>query len=353
MVLEEGVHLVVTSPPYPMIEMWDDSFSESSPEIKDSLDAEDGRAAFEAMHGILDAVWASCKELLTEGGFLCINIGDATRTIGKRFALYPNHTRVTQACLDLGFTPLPGVLWRKQTNAPNKFMGSGMLPAGAYVTLEHEYVLVFRKGGKREFRGEEEGRRRGESAFFWEERNRWFSDLWDFQGTPQKTDDPDIQRRSAAFPMELPVRLISMYSVYDDTVLDPFVGTGTTSVAALTLARNSVGFDTSPEFCDYARRRLVRSRAGAQQHVRSRIRNHLRFLTQESTAKRGSYRSHHYGFPVVTQQETQILLYEVSALEQISAELIRARHSPITQASGDMSSWFQENSDSTQLDAWL
>ena len=74
------------------------------------------------------------------------------------FVLYPNHARILNSLLDIGFSVLPDILWRKQTNAPNKFMGSGMLPAGAYVTLEHEYVLIVRKGSKREFKTEDEKR---------------------------------------------------------------------------------------------------------------------------------------------------------------------------------------------------
>ncbi len=83
-------------------------------------------------------------------------------------------------------------------------MGSGMLPAGAYVTLEHEYVLIFRKGGKRTFPSQNQAERRRRSAFFWEERNRWFSDVWDFKGERQRLNGSDIDRRSAAFPFELP-----------------------------------------------------------------------------------------------------------------------------------------------------
>lgn len=73
----------------------------------------------------------------------------------KNFQLYPNHARIINAFHALGVSNLPNILWRKQTNAPNKFMGSGMLPAGAYVTLEHEWILIFRKGGKRIFKSPE------------------------------------------------------------------------------------------------------------------------------------------------------------------------------------------------------
>lgn len=71
-------------------------------------------------------------------------IGDATRTINGEFKLYNNHSRIVKSCSELGLTTLPDIIWHKTTNAPNKFMGSGMLPCGAYVTLEHEYILIFR-----------------------------------------------------------------------------------------------------------------------------------------------------------------------------------------------------------------
>ena len=171
---DESVDLVVTSPPYPMIEMWDDTFRQMSADVREALDEGWGWAAFEAMHLELDRVWLECFRLLRPGGIACINIGDATRTLGGEFQLFPNHARILQAACALGFTTLPDILWRKPTNAPNKFLGSGMLPAGAYVTYEHEYVLVLRKGAKREFRTDAERIARRRSAFFWEERNAWF-----------------------------------------------------------------------------------------------------------------------------------------------------------------------------------
>lgn len=144
---DRSVSLVVTSPPYPMIDMWDEIFSRQDEKIEKALKKSDGSLAFELMHKVLDRVWKEVFRVLSPGGFACINIGDATRTLGDNFALYPNHARILNAAQVLGFTALPCILWRKQTNAPNKFMGSGMLPAGAYVTLEHEYILILRKGG--------------------------------------------------------------------------------------------------------------------------------------------------------------------------------------------------------------
>jgi DNA modification methylase len=249
-IADNSVDLVVTSPPYPMIQMWDELFSTMSKYAQDALRANDGNSAFEAMHCELDKVWGELYRVLKPGSFACINIGDATRSIGERFQLYPNHSRIINSFRALGFDTLPVVLWRKQTNAPNKFMGSGMLPSGAYVTLEHEYILVFRKGAKREFRTEAGKSERMKSSFFWEERNKWFSDVWDFKGTSQGLNHSELRGRSAAFPLELAYRLINMYSLYGDVVLDPFMGTGTTSLASMACGRNSIGVEIDKSFSE-------------------------------------------------------------------------------------------------------
>ena len=123
-----------------------------------------------------------------------------------------------------------------------------MLPAGAYVTLEHEYILILRKGGLRKFSSSAQKQNRNRSALFWEERNRWFSDTWDIAGERQELDGGATRSRSAAFPFELAYRLISMYSVRSDTVFDPFMGTGTSLLAAAAACRNSIGMDIDPSF---------------------------------------------------------------------------------------------------------
>ena len=161
-----SVHLVVTSPPYPMIAMWDDMFKRRSRKIDRALKNRNAMEAFELMHRELDAVWQEVYRILIPGGIACINIGDATRTIGDDFRLYANHARILAALIETGFSALPLILWRKSTNAPNKFMGSGMLPAGAYVTLEHEYILIVRKGSKRESSSPAEKQNRRDSALF-------------------------------------------------------------------------------------------------------------------------------------------------------------------------------------------
>ena len=213
-----------------MIAMWDDIMSRQNPAIADALAANDGNLAFSLMHNESDKIWAEVCRVMKPGGFVCVNIGDATRTLDGLFQLFSNHSRIVQFFVQQGFSCLPAILWRKPTNAPNKFMGSGMLPAGAYITLEHEYILVFRKGGKRVFPTELEKLCRQQSAFFWEERNQWFLDMWDVRGTQQRLLTTTSRERSGAYPFEIPHRLINMYSVRGDVVLDPFLGTGTTTV---------------------------------------------------------------------------------------------------------------------------
>ncbi|MEY3211872.1 MAG: hypothetical protein RIT28_2353 [Pseudomonadota bacterium] len=304
-----SVQLIVTSPPYPMVQMWDEVFRDLSPASGEALDAGQGMACFEAQHQALDAVWAECARVLADGGFLCVNIGDATRSLADQFCLYPNHARILTAAMRLGLTPLPDILWRKPNNSPNKFMGSGTLPAGAYVTYEHEYILILRKGGKRQFSKDEQARRAA-SAYFWEERNQWFSDLWtDLLGADQRLLDPEVRARSAAYPLELPYRLILMYSIEGDVVLDPFLGTGTTSMAALATGRSSVGVDRAPSLLTLARERLLGARPWAASRAAARLTRHRAWLAEREAA--GAPPGHvaaPLGLGVMTRQERSMRL---------------------------------------------
>ena len=309
-----SVHLVVTSPPYPLVAMWDPAFSQMSPAAAAALEAEDAAAAFEAMHQELDRVWAHCQRVLVDGGFLCVNIGDAARSMGGRFALWPNHARILTAALRLGLTVLPDVLWRKPSNAPNKFMGSGMLPAGAYVTYEHEYVLILRKGGPREMSAADRERRQ-RSAMFWEERNAWFSDLWsDLKGTRQELDR-GTRERSGAFPVELPWRLIQMYSLYEDVVLDPFAGTGSTALAAAAGGRNSIGVEQDPALVALARQRLAQAPSLGRERAEDRLYAHRELISARlRTGKEAAHHNAALDVPVITGQECQLTLLVPRAL---------------------------------------
>ncbi len=113
----ESVHLVVTSPPYPMISMWDEQFSKIVPGLENEI-SQNPFAAFEKMHAVLDSVWRETARVVRPGGIVAINIGDAVRTIRGDFALYPNHSRIIESMLRNGFSALPPILWRKQTNVP-------------------------------------------------------------------------------------------------------------------------------------------------------------------------------------------------------------------------------------------
>jgi len=317
-VAEASVDLVVTSPPYPMIEMWDQTFARQSSRVCAALESEDGNRAFEAMHQVLDPVWQEVARVLRPGGFACINIGDAARKVGEDFMLYPNHARVLLRLHEYGLSPLPAILWRKQTNAPNKFMGSGMLPAGAYVTLEHEYVLILRKGGKRRFATPARKARRYESAIFWEERNQWFSDIWlDLKGARQQMQEKEVRARSGAFPLELPYRLISMYSAAGDTVLDPFLGAGTTLFAAMAAARSSIGFELEEGFFPAIRRGAEKLPDVGNQIISERLAAHEAFVRRRLAEGRElKYRSRYYGFPVMTRQEIDIWLHRPECVEK-------------------------------------
>ena len=303
----EGVDLVLTSPPYPMIQMWDQHFSRLSPHIKDAIATGEGRAAFELMHKELDKSWREVARVLKRGGIACVNIGDATRSLSGTFQLFNNQSRITQTLEDLGLHSLPRILWRKQTNKPNKYMGSGTLPVGAYVTLEHEWILIFRKDKQRRFEGNEKWLRR-KSAFFWEERNIWFSDIWEgLKGVTQEMNLPQMRNRSAAFPFELAYRLINMYSVMGDTVLDPFLGTGTTMAAAITCARNSIGYEIDRRFKKIIMRRVADSVLNANKFFTQRLRAHRMFAARRiAQGKKVIHKSRRYGFPVVSRQEADI-----------------------------------------------
>jgi len=306
---EASVELILTSPPYPMVEMWDAAFTSMSPAVATALAAEDAAAAFEAMHLELDRVWAHCERVLADGGWMAINIGDATRTLGGHFQLHSNHARVIQTMQRLGLAVMPDILWRKPTNGPTKFMGSGMLPAGAYVTYEHEYILLFRKGGKRVFRTPEDKARRRRSALFWEERNHWFSDLWtDIRGANQILDSK-TRGRSAAFPLEVPWRLIHMYSCQDDTVLDPFAGTGTTLLAAAAAGRNSIGVEVSGGLLSAVDATMAATVEAGQRLISTRLTRHRAFVADRLTANKVlKHTNGPHGFPVMTGQETDLCL---------------------------------------------
>jgi len=313
-----SVDLVVTSPPYPMIEMWDECFEAMEPKI-----AEAGyNEAFHLMHNQLERVWASLFNILKPGGIVCINMGNAyvsTKNWDIDFRVAQNKEETVSRMSKLNFRYLPSVKWRKQTNSPNSFLGSGMMPPNAYVKGETEDILIFKKPGSSSLSAQ--NRRR--SAYFFEERNKWFSDLWtDVKGVSQEIE-ADIRDRSGAFPIEIPWRLINMYSTYGDTVLDPFAGVGTTSVASLASGRNSISIDLSEEFAEFWEERLIEESVERSfQIISNRYSSHMDWVSDQPNV---NVENNHHGFPVKTEQEKNIQLMMPVSVEMqdggdISAE---------------------------------
>lgn len=199
---------------------------------------------YDAMHENLAKIWAETFRVLVAGGIACINVGDATRSINGQFRVFPNHTRIIEHCEKIGFTTLPYILWKKPTTKPmykgkGAFLGSGFLPPNAYVTLDCEFILIFRKGKLRKFPPKDP--LRYESVLTKKQRDEWFSQIWQVTGTRQTTSELD--RRTAAYPDEIADRLIRMFSVKGDTVMDPFVGSGTTIKVAAQNERSSIGYE--------------------------------------------------------------------------------------------------------------
>jgi site-specific DNA-methyltransferase (cytosine-N4-specific) len=264
----ESVHLMITSPPYPMIEIWDNQFRQLDDRInklwqemeneKDIVRKEKlVNKIFDLMHENLMQVWKETYRVLVPGGIACINIGDATRSINGIFRLFPNHVKIIENCEKIGFITLPFILWKKPTTKPKykgkgAFLGSGMLPPNAYVTQDCEFILIFRKGEPRKFKPHDP--LRYASKYTKEERNQWFTQIWELVGTKQTLSK--VERRVAAFPDEIPRRLIRMFSIIGDTVLDPFLGTGTTTKVAIELKRNSIGYEIDKQFKEIIKEKI-------------------------------------------------------------------------------------------------
>ncbi len=251
---DSSVHLMVTSPPYPMVQMWDNLFVDADQKIAQlwqqlTADCKEETVTqlYEEMHLNLAKVWSETYRVLVDGGIACINIGDATRRVNSKFRLFPNHSKIIEHCEKIGFTTLPYILWKKPTTKPQykgkgAFLGSGFLPPNAYVTLDCEFILIFRKGKLRHFPPKDPARY--ESKLTKKQRDEWFSQIWQITGTRQTTSQ--LERRTAVYPDEIADRLIKMFSIKNDTVLDPFLGSGTTTKAAMQNERNSIGYEKDP-----------------------------------------------------------------------------------------------------------
>lgn len=240
-VADGSANLVVTSPPY-----W---------QLKDyGSDEQLGFAhSYEDYINQLNLVWAECQRVLAPGCRLCVNIGDqfARSAYYGRYKVIPIRTEVIRFCETIGFDYMGAIIWQKVTTTNSSgggaVMGSYPYPRNGVVKLDYEFVLLFRRHGRPERIDRE---RKQESAMTPQEWNTYFSGHWNFPGQRQ-------DRHLAAFPEELPKRLIKMFSFAGETVLDPFLGSGTTSVAAARLGRNSVGYEINQDFDSVIRERLA------------------------------------------------------------------------------------------------
>lgn len=312
---DSSVDLIVTSPPYPMIRMWDKIFNKMNKNITDDLIENNPNQAFELMHKELDYIYLESINKLKDDGIICINIGDATRTCNNVFALYPNGSRTVHFFLSQGFHQLPSIIWNKPTNSPNKFMGSGMLPVGAYNTLEYEHILIFRKK-RRVFTNNKDKQKRRESAFFWNERNIWCNDIWKFVGANQKNSNFS-RERNGSFPLELPYRIISLLSKKGDVVLDMFAGTGTTLLATTALERNGLAVELFPEFKNDIVQRLLKSQKILNTKNTTRIKNYQDFLAQrmDSNKTAPKYFNENLKINVMTKQEIHAKIPIIKSIE--------------------------------------
>ena len=259
-----SIQLMVTSPPYPMVKMWDALFAQADPEIAklwqkltEDCNEQTVTKIYDGMHAYLAKVWQETYRVLSDGGIVCINIGDATRRLNDKFKLFPNHSRIIETCEKIGFTTLPYILWKKPTTKPKykgkgAFLGSGLLPPNGYVTIDCEFILLFRKGVLRKFPPKD--KKRYESGLTIKQRNELFTQIWTVKGIRQKTSE--LERRTAAYPYKIADRLTRMFSIKGDTVLDPFLGSGTTTMAAFKNGRNSVGYEIDEHLLASIKKRI-------------------------------------------------------------------------------------------------
>jgi DNA modification methylase len=243
---DESVHLVVTSPPY-----WTLKEYNAHPDQMGAIDD------YEAFLDELDRVWAECARVLVPGGRICCVVGDVciARKQGGRHYVMPLHADIQVRTRRLGLDNLTPILWHKIANGVTEVEGNGAgfygkpYQPGAIVKNDVEYLLFLRKGGS--YRSVPPIAK-ALSMLTKQEMQSWFRSIW--------TDVPGASTAAhpAPYPAELATRLIRMFSFAGDTVLDPFLGTGTTVVAAMRAGRSSIGVEIDPGYLEQARRRALR-----------------------------------------------------------------------------------------------
>lgn len=229
---DKSVHLVITSPPYWQLK---DYGTENQIGFHES---------YESYINNLNLVWKECYRVLYPGCRLCINIGDqfARSVYYGRYKVIPIRTEIIKFCETIGFDYMGAVIWQKVTTCNTTggatIMGSFPYPRNGILKLDYEFILLFKKQGIPPSPNKEQKELSKISKDDW---NTYFSGHWYFAGAKQ-------DRHIAMFPEELPARLIKMFSFSGETVLDPFLGSGTTTLAARNLGRNSIGYEINPDF---------------------------------------------------------------------------------------------------------
>ena len=229
---DKSVHLVITSPPYWQLKDY------GAPEQIGFNDT------YEDYINNLNLVWKEAFRVLNDGCRLCINIGDqfARSVYYGRYKIIPIRTEIIKFCETIGFDYMGAIIWQKATTMNTTggatIMGSFPYPRNGIIKLDYEFILIFKKLSGPPFVSKEI---KDKSKISKEEWNQYFTGHWNFNGAKQ-------DRHLAMFPEELPKRLIKMFSFVGDTILDPFLGSGTTTLAAKNLYRNSVGYEINKNF---------------------------------------------------------------------------------------------------------
>ena len=237
---DKSVQLIITSPPYWQLK---DYGAEDQIGFNDS---------YEEYINNLNLVWQECYRVLSDGCRMCINIGDqfARSVYYGRYKVIPIRTEIIRFCESLGMDYMGAIIWQKattmNTSGGGAVMGSFPYPRNGILKMDYEFILLFKKLGNAPKPTKEQKDR---SALTKEEWGQYFSSHWNFNGVKQ-------YEHIAMFPEELPRRLIKMFSFTGETVLDPFAGSGTTSLAAKHLGRNSIGYEINKSFEPIIRSKL-------------------------------------------------------------------------------------------------
>ena len=240
---DKSVHLIITSPPYWQLK---DYGSDKQIGFHDS---------YEDYINNLNMVWSECNRILHDGCRLCVNIGDqfARSVYYGRYKVIPIRTEIIRFCESIGMDYMGAIIWQKQTTmnttGGGAVMGSFPYPRNGILKIDYEFILIFKKQGKSPTVSPEQ---KSMSEMSKEEWNTYFASHWNFGGAKQ---DGHI----AMFPEELPRRLIKMFSFVGETVFDPFMGSGTTALAARNLNRNSIGYEINPDFTKYYKQKVETS----------------------------------------------------------------------------------------------